>query len=210
VRLVIISDTHGWHDELVLPEGDVLIHCGDLCDGVNPRSDELRALDAWFARQPFDHILYTGGNHDRAIQELAGYMDQPLDNALLLIDDSVQIDGVHFWGAPWVPDLQGWAFYADSSTLKAKWAEIPEDTDVLITHTPPAGVLDLPGSMTRHIGCQALTERLHALTPRAHCFGHVHASRGTQARGETTFVNAAVVGGKYPYAVMHAPIVIDI
>ncbi len=51
VRLVVISDTHGYHDLLTpeMPAGDVLIHCGDFAD----RDSEENVIEfvKWISKQ---------------------------------------------------------------------------------------------------------------------------------------------------------------
>ena len=71
--------------------------------------------------------------------------------------------------------------------------------DVLITHSPPAGVLDV-SSRKLQLGCGHLAARLRDIAPRLHCFGHVHASSGMVKAGNTTFVNAAMVNSQYQLA----------
>ena len=188
MRLVIISDTHGLHEQLGQLEGDVLIHCGDGCPGRSRA--EINSLDAWFGRQQFEKILVVGGNHDVAVEDCVHKGIPAFRHAQLLQDEAVQIDGVRFYGSPWVPGLPGMAFHARDEDLRAAWEAIPHDTDVLITHTPPAGVLDR-SSRGEHLGCAALREVLLARPVALHCFGHIHASRGLARAGLCTFVNAS-------------------
>ena len=112
-------------------------------------------------------------------------------HAVWLLDETHVHRGVRFFGAPWVPQLVGWAFYLSDEGLRRKWSRIPENTEVLISHTPPHGILDRPRSGARHLGCPHLLERVEAVQPRYHLYGHVHASGGTEVRNPTTFVNAA-------------------
>jgi Icc-related predicted phosphoesterase len=179
VRIVIISDTHNLHEELGVLRGDVLIHCGDGLNGFKPSARDVEDLDEWFGRQQFDRIFCTGGNHDFALETRVGDARRPIfSNADYLQDDSRCYGGLTFYGAPWTPELQGWAFYLPYDAMRAKWDLIPEQTDVLITHTPPMHVLD-ENRHGRHCGCPELERRLVDLKPRIHCFGHIHASGGT-------------------------------
>src|SRR5512144_1120659 len=50
VRLVAVADTHLFHDELTVPDGDVFVHAGDMCRGGD--LDELRENAAWIAALP--------------------------------------------------------------------------------------------------------------------------------------------------------------
>lgn len=209
MRIVIISDTHGWHEDLALPEGDVLIHCGDLVVDIQEGLASLKEVDDWFGRQPFEHILCTGGNHDRALEQLL-QRGESLEHATVLVDASFEREGVVFWGAPWIPHLRGWAFSKDAAELEHHWSLIPADVDVLFTHTPPAGILDRSSSGRGDLGCPYLTERVKDIAPKIHAFGHIHASFGELEEGSTRYINAAVVGGRYPFALANAPIVLEL
>jgi len=84
--------------------------------------------------------------------------------------------------------------------LGEAWLRIPDDVDVLITHTPPAGVLDV-SSRGAALGCKHLAKRLKKLKPTLHCFGHVHASAGSRVHGGITYVNATSVNSSFEIAV---------
>jgi Icc-related predicted phosphoesterase len=196
LRIVIISDTHNLHEELGVLRGDVLIHCGDALNGFTRAARGVEDLDDWFGRQEFDRIFCIGGNHDFEFEDRIRTAAPLLRNADYLQDESRQYKGTSFYGAPWTPELQGWAFYLPYDDMQAKWDLIPERTDVLITHTPPMNVLD-QNRHGRHCGCPDLQRRLLGLKPRIHCFGHIHASGGALDQGGTTFVNASMVDSQY-------------
>ena len=83
------------------------------------------------------------------------------------------------------------------------------DTDVLITHGPPFGVLDKTNILGPHLGCEELAKAVSRIKPRLHVFGHIHGGYGREAvKGGTAFVNAAVLNERYVLA--HAPIVIEL
>lgn len=90
--------------------------------------------------------------------------------------------------------------------LASVWSRIPDDTDVLITHTPPAGILD--GVEADKVGCRDLADRIEQLNLKLHIFGHVHVGHGVERRGETTFVNASVCN--QDYEPVQPPIVVDL
>jgi Icc-related predicted phosphoesterase len=207
LRIVIVSDTHGLHERLGDLCGDVLIHCGDFGIGDSEAPETLRSLDAWFARQDFRHILCTGGNHDFHVEELLERHDAPFRNARYLKGEAVVLDGVTFYGAPWVPELTSSAHYMPDTELAHAWTKIPESTDVLITHTPPRGILDR-NSMEKECGCATLRDRLTVVRPRLHCFGHIHASAGTIEVAGTTYVNASMVNSKYE--IVRTPYIFDL
>lgn len=203
----MISDTHGWHEELGVLSGDVLIHCGDFEDLFTRDAGMLDRTDAWLARQDFGLILCTGGNHDRELERRVRAWQQPLANARYLQDTGVEFGGLKFWGAPWVPMLECHAFFADDDDLRSAWSRIPYDVDVLITHTPPEGILDRSGA-GESLGCPFLAVALQRVKPRLHCFGHVHAAAGREDRDGTIFVNATSVDTRRD--IVNPPFVIDL
>jgi Icc-related predicted phosphoesterase len=196
MRLTVISDTHGEHEKLGVLSGDVLIHCGDMFNMFRSQEDEFERMDDWFGRQDFHLILCTGGNHDFALQDRSKFESRPFENAVYLQDRSYIHEGITFYGAPWISDLKGQAFFTRSSELADRWSEIPSGTDVLITHTPPAGVLDVSSSGLE-LGCKHLAGMVQEVSPRVHCFGHVHASSGILEANETLFINASMVNSQY-------------
>lgn len=190
MKLAIISDTHGRHENLGILSGDILIHCGDFEQISKQDGKAIEKIDAWFGRQEFEHVLCIGGNHDRSLEAAVRTQKQPFRNAIYLQDAEFVYKGLKFYGAPWVPALSNHAFYANGLALNQAWAKIPNDVDVLITHTPPADILDV-SSKGRSLGCSSLARRLKTMSPTVHCFGHVHASSGNLTKKGTTYVNAS-------------------
>ena len=199
MKVVIVSDTHRQHAQLGTLAGDVLIHCGDSELGIHADDAEVERLDRWFGAQRFDLVLCIGGNHDFALQARAAAAAPVLRHAVYLEDAAFVHRGVTFYGAPWVPELSSWAYYQPPAAIRDKWREIPAATDVLVTHSPPQGVLDR-NSGGKSCGCPELMRRVAQLRPRLHCFGHVHASAGSVAIDGTTYVNASVVDSRYRIA----------
>ncbi|UAJ09935.1 metallophosphatase domain-containing protein [Glacieibacterium megasporae] len=202
-RVTVISDTHCRHDEIDLPAGDLLIHCGDMFNLSSKAPQQLAAMDEWFGRQKFARILCTGGNHDRLLQAELQRRPQPFRNAHVLKDEVVEFRGLKIFGAPWVPELRTHAFFKDRAGLTAAWAQVPADIDILITHTPPQGILDT-SSRGRSCGCPSLADELKRIAPRVHCFGHVHAAAGRRQVGKTLYLNAASLDGDT--GTMRAPV----
>jgi Icc-related predicted phosphoesterase len=196
VKLVVISDTHELHEALGVLEGDILIHCGDSAYGFNRSDAQVDRLDDWFGRQHFERILVIGGNHDFELQKRVETNERLFRNADYLQDKAFQFRGINFYGAPWIPELSGWAFHLPADELCNRWDLIPDNTDVLITHTPPANILDR-NSRGKACGCPNLRKRVIDLKPRVHCFGHVHASGGTIELKDTKYINASLVNSQY-------------
>jgi predicted phosphodiesterase len=196
MKIVIISDTHEKHEELGALRGDVLVHCGDSGYGLGTSAGSVDRLDDWFGRQAFELILCIGGNHDFELQEAVGVRYPVFRNAVYLQDESLRYKGLSFYGAPWVPELANWAYYLAPSEMREKWELIPKGTDVLITHSPPLGILDR-NRRGKSCGCPDLLRRVVEVSPRIHCFGHVHASAGVLQLKGTTFLNASMVNSQY-------------
>lgn len=192
LRLVIVSDTHRSFPYPV-PAGDVLIHCGDSEWSV----DEL---ESWATGQEHAHKIVICGNMDSSLSDTNAFS---AENITYLQDNAVEISGVKFYGSPWTPEFVG-VFQLDSyKEAKDIWKNVPHDTDVLITHGPPRGILDMTSRGGR-VGDRALLDALKnnsGLQPRVHCFGHVHKSYGTSVQNDILFCNAAVFNGKRPIVV---------
>ena len=200
MRIIAISDTHGWHNKVKVPAGDLLIHAGDF---TNVGEDWLvENFNDWLGTLPHRHKIVIAGNHEIDLNHSL------ITNALYLEDTGTTINGLKFWGSPWQPAFNNWAYNLDTAAeLQEKWALIPEDTDVLITHVPPWGTLDrLPDSLP--LGCQELAARLEVIRPKAHFFGHIHSGYGMRETEHTVYINAAILDEHYMLA--NDPIEIEI
>ena len=192
MKIVSISDTHMSHDEITVPPGDILIHAGDAT-GMGTLKEVL-GFRSWFAAQPHKHKIFVAGNHDFLFQDTPELGRELMANAgiIYLEDSSVTIEGLTVYGSPWQPEFGGWAFNLPRGyKLRAKWAMIPEKVDVLVTHGPPHGILDMTPD-GRRVGCADLLYRLGTLSPRLHVFGHIHRSYGQLTQAGTHFVNASI------------------
>lgn len=227
LRVTLISDTHAKHDRLLhskslrnqnqpldLPGGDLLIHAGDF---MNSGWNEMEAMMffKWFDEiDSYDTKVLIAGNHDRWMQNeseeakgiLTGYktIDYLQDDwlELWLNEDDSQIK---IYGSPWQPEFFNWAFNLprNGEEMKARWDAIPHDTDILVTHGPPFGHLDIPGGQSIRVGCEMLRHRVDEIHPKIHVFGHIHGGWGHYFNGHTHFFNASVLDESYRYA--HTP-----
>ena len=188
LRIVAMSDTHGLHRQIAVPEGDVLVHAGDLT--AHGRLEELQELNSWLGSLPHRHKLVIAGNHDWACAEVPELIPQILSNATYLCDSLITIDGVRCYGSPWQPRFFDWAFNLERPELRRVWAQVPTGVDVLITHTPPYRIFDTTyrGDAA---GCPELAAALRRIRPRLHLFGHIHEAYGHATLGATIFANAS-------------------
>lgn len=239
-RLVCLSDTHGQHGRLTgsfaVPDGDVLVFAGDACTSGTP--EEWAAFCDWLGALPQTHKLVVAGNHDWPLQESrpewdvsARYGSATVEaarrrlleaGAVLLEDAGFEAVGLTFWGSPWVPFFNDWAFNLPRGGphLAEARRRVPTGLDVLVTHGPAFGVLDRT-VVGDHAGCELLAARLAALDadgagPRLHVHGDIHEAAGVHAppfghapgAGDRITVNAAVLDAAYRLA--RAPVVVDL
>lgn len=209
MKLVLISDTHGLHDHLDVPDGDVLLHAGDC--SRSGKFEQIEDFNRFLGEQPHPHKIIIAGNHDFGFEKRPAEARALVTNATYLEDEAITINGVKIYGTPWQPEFHNWAFNLPrGAALKEKWDLIPADTDVLITHGPPKNIGDRT-FMGKRVGCEELAVRVKELQPKIHLFGHIHEDAGQWQIGETLYVNASMVPG--PMSVMRRvrkPIVIDL
>lgn len=218
MRLVCLADTHNRHAALEVPEGDVLLHAGDATGRGTP--EEIEAFNAWLGTLPHREKIVIAGNHDFLFQNEPTAARALLTHATYLEDSGVAVGGLRIWGSPWQPWFFDWAFNLKrGAALKARWDLIPSDTDVLVTHGPPHGILDqvdgiiarTAGIATepgRHVGCEELLKAVRALRPRVHVFGHIHEAYGREQHDGVEFINASSCDRRYRPG--NAPVVIDL
>jgi predicted phosphohydrolase len=180
------------HREREVPRGDILIHAGDF--SMFSRSPHAIAdFNTWLGELPHRHRIIIPGNHEYFL-EADPSRRSLLRNATVLLNEGTEIDGLRIWGSPVTP-LYGGAFGLSSAQDRRRvYARIPEDTDVLITHGPPFGILDSGPDPGLHSGCCELFDAVMRVGPKLHVFGHVHGGHGIFQTAHTTFVNAALLG----------------
>ena len=215
-KIVCISDTHGHHRDphLKIPKGDILLHAGDLSMGGE--LNVLMDLNDWFGEQPHDYKIVIGGNHDRSLggDDMLGF--KIFTNAIYLENSSVEVDGLKIYGNPytgWSFGLaQYFAFGKDRYEMPKMWGGIPRDADILLTHTPPKGMLDKVAETgfnpNEHVGDITLLKKIREYKPKLNVFGHIHEGYGTDVDGETTFINCSVVNESYN--LVNKPVVFEI
>lgn len=240
LKIVTVSDTHNMGKEINVPDGDILLHAGDhTMRGT--QKEGIKALE-WLSSLPHKYKIFIAGNHDwfldpKAPREFRNWklyrhytikgLLEKFPDLIYLQDSSVEIEGLKIYGSPWQPWYYDWAFnfplldgasrifpeqFRDRETARKKWAEIPKDTNILITHVPPTGIGDKVWGGDDHIGCPDLRDRLFDLKSlKLHVFGHIHSGYGTytdDSHPGATFINAAIATEDYyPY---HKPISLEI
>ncbi len=186
MKILHISDTHGCHRRLTeMPEADVVVHSGDF----TMTGSEREAIDFmnWFCDLPYGRKVFICGNHDECLY--GANIDGLDSNVDYLCNSGVEIDGLKFYGVP--------MFLSDCVTDRQSRniSNIPADTDVLITHSPPYGILDFDDNI--HYGDEQLRSKVMELRPRLHLFGHIHARHGMELIEGTIFSNGAIMNSDY-------------
>jgi len=213
-KFVFISDTHSKHSEISLPPGDVLIHCGDMTNRGG--LIELYNFTAWMKKQQFKHKIVIAGNHDFCFE------NQNKEEALVtmkqfdityLENSSVIVEGFKIYGSPASPFFYNWAFnYQRGFEIAKIWKMIPDDTEILCTHGPPRGILDVvnDGFGEIHVGCDDLNDRINQLNKlQISAFGHIHnQERQILRRNKITYINAAIVNNRHQ--VIKSPVEIEL
>lgn len=205
MKIALISDTHGMLPEIPR-DVDVVIHAGDIGVDRDPINWFRDTLYPW-ARKVGKPIYATFGNHDRIGERHAVPAGCP-SNLDLLVDCAVGINGVAFWFSPWSPQFFDWAFMADEETLAKKYARIPEDTEVIVTHAPPFGAGDVT-TMKLRTGSTALAERMAQL-PRLRLVvcGHIHEAHGDYQLNGVRVLNVSYVDEMY--RPKHKPTIVEL
>lgn len=218
-------------EDLINPKDEnILIHSGDC---TNKGTDsEIKDFIDWFSNiELFDKKIFIAGNHDFGFEKINKIpyhstqipevvkMVNPIElnkhNVVYLEDQEYKFKSVSlkrtlkFYGSPWQPEFYNWAFNLpiDGDELKKVWKKIPSDTDILLTHGPAYGLLDLTPDF-RSVGCSLLRRRITDVKPLIHNFGHIHHSNGETFHNGTYFVNSSICDEKY--RPVNQPKVIDL
>ena len=201
MKITFFSDTHTKHDKVKFSEGDIVIFCGDL----TRRGDlaEVKEFSEFIKKLNYRYKIVIAGNHDFSFEDNRKEAAEDIflkDGIIYLNDSGIEIEDLKFWGSPIQPWFHDWAFNrARGEQIRKHWELIPKNTDILITHGPPFGILDLCVHGER-VGCSDLLDIVKEIKPKIHAFGHIHESFGTLKIDETLFVNACNLNEKYQLA----------
>lgn len=207
------SDTHTYHGLLKIPNNiQIAIFSGDEANPRDPYSNEQESLNflEWFGMLRIPYKIFVAGNHSTAIERKFITREKIESKGIIYLEnESKEVSGLKIWGSPTTPSFgEGWAFNKRRDKLHDLWQTIPEDTDIVISHGPPKGILDLsysPSNILEFCGCSALKKRMLEIEPKLCLFGHIHNTEDIINAGyiklseyKTIFSNGSVVtDGKF-------------
>lgn len=210
MKCVAISDTHGKHHSVFIPEGDVIIHCGDITRKSN--LSEITDFIEWFGGLNFQYKILVAGNHDRFIgKRKPEFFELISANKISYLENTlVRVNGFTVFGSPYTLNYAGIGVftYFDNPEAERIWSHIPEKVDILVTHAPPRGFRDFSRAENKNAGCQVLREKVLSVKPRFHVFGHIHESYGIEQYEDSVFINASVTNGSEE--IVNNPVVFEI
>jgi predicted phosphodiesterase len=220
LKVAFVSDTHSFHRRVNVPQCDILVHCGDATGSGRHDLAEANLLDFinWMAELPAKEKVFVPGNHDELIENQPELWVKRFQNRNIhllmgtedlypgyaaqepeLFSRNINLMGLKIWGSPITPRFCNWPFMRDRNGPIANiWADIPEDTHLVVTHGPAYGILDT--NMFGHLcGCEDLRNQLRFMSRNLliHASGHIHEAYGLEEVGNTLFINASCADARY-------------
>lgn len=199
-----ISDTHALHRQLIIPEGiDLIIHAGDATNYRELYKNEIEFEDFldWYSKLDIEFKILIAGNH--CAWATKNYNKEKVKEAgiIYLEHEFVTINGIKIFGSPYTPTFGSWYFNVDRSKLDKYWKVLKDDIDILVTHGPPYGVLDLAhdyGNKAELCGDKRLLNHVNRIKPKYHIYGHTHSNpqfenQGIVIRNDIQFMNVSCV-----------------
>jgi Icc-related predicted phosphoesterase len=209
IKIWHISDTHGYHGLLQMPENvDWVIHSGDFSNYRDVAKNEPEMLNFihWYKDLPIKVKILVAGNHDAYAYSVSKKFKALCKehNIIYLENEYATIDGIKIFGSPNTPQFNMWYFMKDRAKMDKHWKLVDEDVDIFIVHGPPKGILDISENRNRTLefcGDSALRNHiLNRIKPKLCLFGHIHnvsdiINAGTRIipNHDTIFSNGSVV-----------------
>jgi Icc-related predicted phosphoesterase len=197
MRIVAMSDTHGYHEKVEVTECDLLLHAGDF--SWKGQWSEVEPFLEWFAKQPAKHKVLIPGNHEVMMSKAPGLLRMKCKELGIhfLINEHVVIDGKKIFGSPYSVRFGNWAYGLEDNKLQEIWNMIEPDTNIILVHGPPKGILDRTNS-GENAGSETLYKTIQGLLNlQLVVCGHIHEDRGCVSDGNVTYINAAICGIPY-------------
>jgi Icc-related predicted phosphoesterase len=108
------------------------------------------------------------------------------------------VNGLKVYGMPLVPQYGDWAFMVPDCGYKMEkaCAAIPSGLDILVTHGPARGILDMT-KRGEPAGSHSLRQAIARAKPRLHVCGHIHEAHGLTEVDGVIHANVSVNNEKY-------------
>jgi Icc-related predicted phosphoesterase len=229
MRLLCMSDLHGhlpvcdpkvFAADVAVIAGDIMPadrehHGGHVIGLMNQEQWFIHTFLPWAQSLPVKHVVMTWGNHDHLGEHPDRYRSVLPENVHVLVNESCEIDGVTFYGVPQTPRFFDWAFNEDDTpeSLGRRWAEVPDQTHILISHGPPFGTVDWVNDRTgQRVGSHTQADWLKSEAsnrPVMVLCGHIHGSGGQFGMcGDVKVANVGILSERYQ--VVRNPMLLDV
>jgi predicted phosphodiesterase len=213
MKLTVISDIHGLFNNLILKKGETLIIAGDF--SIEGQEEEFKRFIKWLDKQKFKNKIVVGGNHDGYIYNNEKAKQKLKQYCIYLENEGTKLNNINFWGSPYTPRFNYWFFMKErGKELKENWDLVPNNTNVLIGHGMPYGILDNTsypnGDIGQNVGDFDLLNKIkHLSNLKIYIGGHLHLNGGKiYIKNNIQFINASVVNEDYELT--NKPIIIEI
>jgi len=202
-KLVLVSDTHTYHNQVTIPQCDILVHAGDLSFHGKPM--ELISFNSWIYdlkdRGTIKEAVIIAGNHELGMEKDPNQVAVEYLSAcnFMHCKSYKSPTGLKFFGVPHQLRFFDWAWNTDEQGIANQLSMVPDDVDVLVTHGPPHGYNDV-GRDGTHCGSYALLAWIQRAQPKLVVFGHIHAGYSGDTVtmiGNTRIVNASTCTEQY-------------
>lgn len=206
-KIVAIADSHRQHWSIKIPKCDIFLFAGDA--EINSLI-ALHDFNDWLGTIKAKHKIVIGGNHD-SLLELIGKEEckRLLTNCIYLENEMITVEGLKIFGSPCTPVFNDWYFMKYDSDLKEIWDKIEKNTDILLTHTMPHGILDQVLPKEESVGSYTLLNRIKEIRPKIQIGGHLHLNGGKKYTDyKTDFYNVSLMDEQYQ--LVNKPTIIDI
>ena len=201
VKLLLFSDVHTNKDHCLglvrmSRKADIVIGAGD----IGSLRMGLEKTIQWLSGIEIPTLLVPGNAESFDELEKACKI---WPSATVLHGTGIELEGISFFGIgggiPVTP-FGSWSFDFTEEEAEALLSKFPEN-GVLITHSPPEGILDL-SSKGQHLGSIAVRKVIEHKFPHLVVCGHIHESGGKMEKlGNTTVVNAGPYGLYYDFLI---------
>ena len=199
MNTMFLSNTHGHHETLLLPRGDMIIHAGDFTK--NGTESEAREFLHWFSHLNYKYRIFIAGMRDAFFEQEPGLVRKLLPSNVIYLEESgVEAGGFKIWGSPFNTFNHGSAFSVSAGDeIREHWNKIPDEVDIVIGRMPAYGVHDEEGSGD-HIGCKDLLRKLVRVEPNYFVCGNLHGVHRYEYRHDINFINASLLNPEYKIA----------